>query len=79
MSIYRKSSYLEKTNLGVLAAGSAEGAVGRHGDGVKVAGVTDMVGLQLAVGQVPDLDQAMGQNSLYTLMKYCTLQLFSLI
>ena len=41
--------------LGVLAAGSAEGAVGGHGDGVQVAGVTNVVGLQLAVGQVPDL------------------------
>ena len=41
--------------LGVLAAGSAEGTVGRHGDGVQVSGVTNMVGLQLAVGQVPDL------------------------
>merc|ERR550517_1168405 len=42
--------------LGVLASGSAEGAVGRHGDGVQVAGVADVVGLQLAVGQVPHLD-----------------------
>jgi len=43
-------------SLGVLATGGAEGTVGRHGDGVQVAGVTDVVGLQLAVGQVPDLD-----------------------
>ena len=42
--------------LGVLAAGSAEGTVGGHGDRVQVAGVADVVGLQLAVGQVPHLD-----------------------
>ena len=45
-----------KHGLGVLASGSAEGTVGRHGDGVQVAGVADVVGLQLAVGQVPHLD-----------------------
>ena len=44
--------------LGVLATGGAEGAVGRHGDGVEVAGVTNVVGLQLAVSQVPHLDNA---------------------
>ena len=42
--------------LGVLATGSAEGTVGGHGDRVQVAGVADVVGLQLAVGQVPHLD-----------------------
>ena len=42
--------------LGVLAAAGAEGAVRGEGDGVDVAGVTDVVGLQLAVGQVPHLD-----------------------
>ena len=42
--------------LGILAAGSAEGTVGGHGDCVQVAGVADVVGLQLAVGQVPHLD-----------------------
>ena len=42
--------------LGILAAGSAEGTVRGHGDGVQVASVTNVVGLQLAVGQVPDLD-----------------------
>ena len=42
--------------LGVLAAGGAEGAVGRHGDRVEVPGVADVVGLELAVGQVPHLD-----------------------
>ena len=42
--------------LGVLATAGAEGAVRGEGDGVDVAGVTDVVGLQLAVGQVPHLD-----------------------
>ena len=41
--------------LGVLAAGGAEGAVGGHGDGVQVAAVADVVGLQTAVSQIPDL------------------------
>ena len=43
--------------LGILAAGSAEGTIRGHGDGVQVASVTNVVGLQLAVGQVPDLDK----------------------
>ena len=51
--------------LGVLAAGGAEGAVGGHGDGVQVAGVTDVVGLQLAVGQVPDLKMIRAQWLLF--------------
>ena len=34
--------------LDILASGSTEGTVGRHG--VEVAGVADVVGLQLAVG-----------------------------
>ena len=42
--------------LGVLAARGTEGAVRGHSDGVQVAGVADVVGLQLAVGQVPHLD-----------------------
>jgi hypothetical protein len=41
--------------LGVLAARSAEGSIRGHGDRVHVAGVADVVGLKLAVGQVPDL------------------------
>lgn len=39
----------------VLAAGSAEGTIGRDGDGVDVTGVTDVVSLELAVGQLPNL------------------------
>ena len=41
--------------LGVLAPGGAQGTVRAHGDSVEVAGVTDVVSLQLAVSQVPDL------------------------
>ena len=43
-------------SLAVLAAAGAQGAVRAQGDGVKVPGVANVVGLQLAVGQVPDLD-----------------------
>jgi len=42
--------------LGVLAAGGAQGTVGAHGHGVQVSVVTNVVGLQLAVLQRPDLD-----------------------
>merc|ERR1719147_75086 len=42
--------------LGVLATAGAERAVRGHGDSVEVASVTNVVGLQLAVGQVPHLD-----------------------
>merc|ERR1712227_827408 len=43
--------------LAVFAAGSAEGAVRRNGDRVQVTGVPDVVRLQLAVGQIPNLDE----------------------
>lgn len=39
----------------VFAAGGAEGAVGGDGDGVDVAGVADVVGLDAAGGEFPDL------------------------
>jgi len=42
--------------LGVLAATGTEGTIRRQSDGVEISSVTDVVGLQLAVGQVPDLD-----------------------
>ena len=42
----------------VLAAGGAEGAVGGDGDGVDVAGVTDVVGLETAGGELPNLLQS---------------------
>ena len=41
--------------LGVLSAGSTQGTVRRHGHCVQVTVVTNVVGLKLAVGQVPDL------------------------
>ena len=39
----------------VLATGGAEGTVGGDGDGVDVAGVTNVVGLQAAGRELPDL------------------------
>jgi len=42
--------------FGVLATGGTQRTVGRHGYGVQVSGVSDVVGLEPAVGQVPDLD-----------------------
>jgi len=41
----------------ILAAASTEGTIWRHRDRVHVPGVTDEVGAQLAVGQVPHLHQ----------------------
>ena len=49
-------SEVPEHGLAVLAAAGAQGAVGAEGDGVEVPSVTHVVGLQLAVGQVPDLD-----------------------
>ena len=49
-------SEVPEHGLAVLATASAQGAVRAEGDGVKVPGVAHVVGLQLAVGQVPDLD-----------------------
>ena len=39
----------------VFAAGGAEGAVGRDGHGIDVACVADVVGLDAAGGEFPDL------------------------
>lgn len=39
----------------VLAAGGAEGSIGGDGDGVDVAGVADVVGLNAAGSEFPDL------------------------
>jgi hypothetical protein len=39
----------------VLATGGAQGAIGRDGDGVDVASVTDVVGLDAAGSEFPDL------------------------
>jgi hypothetical protein len=41
----------------VLATGGAERAVGGDGDGVDVAGVTDVVGLETAGSELPNLDK----------------------
>ena len=46
----------------VLATGGAEGAVGGDGDGVDVASVTDVVSLQAAGGELPDLMQFLACN-----------------
>ena len=43
----------------VLAAGSAKGSVGGDGDCVDVAGVADVVGLDAARGEFPDLEKYM--------------------
>ena len=40
----------------VLTTGGAQGAIGRDGDGVDVSGVTDVVGLDAAGSEFPDLD-----------------------
>lgn len=47
---------IPQQSLGVLATGGAQRTIGRDGHGVQVTIVTVMVVLQLAVGQVPDLD-----------------------
>ena len=44
------------THTAVLSSGSAQRAIRRDGDGVDVSGVTDVVGLQTAVSEVPDLN-----------------------
>ena len=46
--------------LAVLASGRAERTVGRNGDGVQISSVPDVVRLQLAVGQIPDLEEGRG-------------------
>lgn len=53
----------------VLAAGSAERTVGGDGDGVDVASVTDVVGLQLAAGQLPDLMRWKERPKLLVILK----------
>lgn len=48
----------------VLATGSAEGAIGGDGDGVDVAGVTDVVGLELAGRELPNLFETVSRKIL---------------
>lgn len=45
----------KKERTAVLAARGAKGAVGGNGDGVDVAGVADVVGAELALGELPNL------------------------
>jgi hypothetical protein len=45
----------------ILATGSAKGSVGGDGDGVDVAGVTDVVGLKTAGRELPDLTEMLAQ------------------
>lgn len=40
-----------------LSSRCTEGAIGGHRDGVQESRVTDVIGLQLAVGQIPHLNQ----------------------
>jgi len=40
----------------ILASGSTQGSIRRYSDTVQVTGVTEVVGLQLTVRQVPNLD-----------------------
>lgn len=47
--------------LAVLATGGAQGAIGRNCHSVEVSGVANVVDLQLAVGQVPDLRKTIRQ------------------
>ena len=48
----------------VFATGGAEGAVGGDGDGVDVAGVADVVSLDAAGGEFPDLDMYVSECAL---------------
>lgn len=47
--------------LAVLASGCAQGTIRGNSHGVKVSGVANVVDLQLAVGQVPDLRKTIKQ------------------
>ena len=42
--------------LAVLATAGTQGTVRGQSHGVQISSVTDVVGLQLAVGQIPNLD-----------------------
>lgn len=46
----------------VLAAGGTQRSIGGDGDGVDVAGVADVVGLQLAGGELPDLTASVSEQ-----------------
>lgn len=46
----------------ILTTGGGEGTIGRDGEGVEVTGVTVVGGLQLAVGELPDLAQIVSSS-----------------
>lgn len=54
----------------VLTTGGSEGAVGRDGEGVKVTGVTVVSGLQLAVGELPDLARIVSSSYSQSICKF---------
>lgn len=54
----------------VLTTGSSEGTVGRDGEGVKVTGVTVVGGLQLAVGELPDLTRTVSSSYSQSICKF---------
>ena len=45
--------------VAVFASGGAERTVGRNGHRVQISRVTDVVRLQLAIRQIPDLNKKM--------------------
>lgn len=49
---------IPQESLAILASGSAKGAIRRDGNGVQVSVVSIVIQLELAVGQIPDLDGA---------------------
>lgn len=51
--IFKKKTF--SSTLPYLSTRCTQGAIRRHGHCVQVASVTNVVGLQLAVGQVPHL------------------------
>lgn len=51
------TSEVPEFGLSVSATGGAERTVWGYGDGVQVSGVSSVVPLELAVGEVPDFDQ----------------------
>lgn len=56
----------------VLATGSAEGTVRGDGDGVDVAGVANVVGLNAAGSELPDL---MSKESLALLFSHISIEI----
>ncbi len=45
----------------ILSARGSEGTIGRDGDGVDVASVSIVVGLQLELGEFPDLEEVVSE------------------